>query len=289
MAMAGCASLRGAPLPIIPVKTNVNIAQEFTIFSALGAFRNADAKTRNGMNQKQYRDMVVAIYLNAIDARYQEFRTNISGEGRGAKIGADLAVIGLSTGASLIEKSATDLSAIAAAFAGGRGAVEKNLYFDRTLPALLAAMDSERAKVRTTIVINLRKDENEYPLEMAFGDVASYEAAASIDRAIDVVTAKASAERQIQTVALDAVISACSVPEDLVEGRSTIKDVTRRLVDAKKLQSLQKLAEMVGATSDSSDVSAVGLAIREKLRSHPCSKSELDTLVNKISQAKLED
>ena len=75
------------------------------------------------MFPQQYRDLVISVYLNAVDARYLQFRQSVGSEGRGGAIGADLAVIALTTGASVIEKSATELSAAAAAFAGGKATI----------------------------------------------------------------------------------------------------------------------------------------------------------------------
>lgn len=279
--LAGCASLDGAD-PIIPVNQSVRIAASYSIDDAITNFRSTDATKRNNMTPLRYRDLVIAVYLNAIDARYFEFRHRLSGEGRGGTIGADIGIIGLTTAASLIEKSATDLSAVAAAVAGSKGSVDKNLYFDRTLPAILASMDAERAKVRTQIVSNMKLNEIEYPLEVAFGNLAAYELSASIDRAIDSITADASAARKIETIALDKVVKTCAKPADLTDGRQKIAGLVTKLVTAADLTSLQELAGLVGANDKLSPALEQGNSIREKLRSGPCTTSELDELVQSI-------
>lgn len=282
VSLNGCASLNGAPEPIIPVSNSVKLAQGHDIEKAIRNIHSANAADRLNLGKQQYRDMVVAVYLNAIDARYQEFRGLLSGEGRGGAIGADLGIIGLTTAASLVEKSAGDLSAIAAAVAGGKGTVDKNLYFERTLPAILAAMDAERAKVRKHIVTSMRKNESEYPLEVAFGDLAAYESSASIDRAIDAITSSAAASRAIETVELEKVIKTCAKPEDLRSGHASISRLISELETKNDLASLEALAAMTETDTTGATGLPQGNAIREKLRSHPCTAAELDGLIASI-------
>lgn len=280
--LGGCAALDGAPQPIMPVSKSVTLAQGYDVEKSIRNIHSATASDRLNLTKQQYRDMVVAVYLNAIDARYHEFRSLISGQGRGGAIGADLGVIGLTTAASLIEKSAGDLSAIAAAVAGSKGSFDKNLYFERTMPAILASMDAERAKVRKHIVTNMRKNESEYPLEVAFGDLAAYEASASIDRAIDAITSSASASRAIETVALENVIKTCAKPEDLRAGRGSVAKLISDLVTKDDLGSLKALAVMTETESNGATALDQGNAIREKLRSHPCTAAELDGMIRSI-------
>lgn len=283
--LAGCASLDGAPQPIIPVVDNLKVLQNHGIEKAIQNFHGDDA-ARDTLNKRQYRDMVIAIYLNAIDARYQEFRRLISGEGRGGAIGADLGIIGLSTAATLFERSASDLSAVSAALAGGKGTVDKALYFDRALPAIMASMDKERAKVRKHIVSSMRNNESDYPLEVAFGDLAAYEAAASIDRAIDSITTDAAAGREIETVALENVIQACRNPDDLREEFKTIAGILSKQVSDKKPENIRKIAEAEGIKLDETDgVSASDLRheLLDRLAEKFCNKSDATVFINRNS------
>jgi hypothetical protein len=283
LSIAGCASLEGAPKAIIPVSKSLDILKDHDVQNAILKFHGA-AGDRHNLDQRQYRDMVIALYLNAIDARYNEFRKDISGEGRGGAIGADAAVVGLTTMATLVEKSATDLSAVAAAFAGGKGTVDKNLYFDRALPAILAAMDAERAKVRKHIVASMRNSEKDYPLEVAFGDLAAYEASASIDRAIDSITAAAAAGRAIETVALENVVQACATPVDLAAENARVFKVVTSLSTgpSPNVDALKKLASFIGADSKSAKADELEDAIADRLISYPCSKEGMDNLIAKI-------
>jgi hypothetical protein len=284
-ATSGCASLDGAPKPIMSVADSVRIAQRHKISVAIENFHGASNTKRNSLSPLRYRNMIVAVYLNAIDARYQQFRKHISGEGRGVAIGTDLAVIGLTTGASLIEKSSKDLAAIAAAFAGGKGTIDKNLYFERTMPAILAAMDAERAKVRAGIVANLKKDVSEYPIETAFGDIAAYEAAATIDRAIDMITAQASKAREIQTVSLDSVVRACSKPVNLEVNRRRLAKFADSLAATNKVEELKTLAGMTDVPVEALGTATaqdIAFAIQDSLRDGPCTVAELDEIINEI-------
>jgi hypothetical protein len=74
---------------------------------------------------------------------------------------------------------------------GARAAVSRELYFDRIIPAIIAVMDAEHRRIRRLIMANLRTSAEEYPLAAALSDVWSYEAAGSLDRAIEILTREA--------------------------------------------------------------------------------------------------
>ncbi len=278
----GCAALGGAPAPIIPVKDSVGLVSAYKLDEAIKAFRAADDASRGDMTPQEYRDMVVAVYLAAIDARYLEFRRAVSSQGRGGALGADLAVLGLTTGATVINGAATELSAAAAAVAGGKAVVDKNVYFDKALPALLAAMDAERAKARTQIVLNLRKDANAYPLETAFGDIAAYESAASLDRAVDVITTNASEQRATERQRYENAVSACDGEEDVVTQRQRIMKFVSSLVTVGNVAGLDSMAKLMGLAGGS-DATTLRTAIRRDIIANYCSTKKLDDLIVAIA------
>lgn len=232
------------------------------------------------MDQRQYRDMVVQTNMGAIDARYADFRAQLSSEGRGSSFGFDVAVLGLTTGAAIAKKMiASRLSAAAALFAGTKFAVDKNLYFEKTLPAIVAAMDTARLKVKTRIAENLKKSAADYPLQTAFSDLSDLEITPSIDVAVGEVVAAASSTRSEAEKTYNLAKEACSTGEDRVAGNSRIFRFAKGLASANKRTELDGLATIAGVKDVTGTPADVLQRIRDRLVSDICSNKELDAII----------
>ncbi|WP_285017959.1 hypothetical protein [Novosphingobium sp. fls2-241-R2A-195] len=185
---AACASIDGAPKPVIDLRSTAEIPEEYKVATVTEAIGDE----LDTAKAKRWRNRTIAIYMAAMDARYGEFRKALAGESKGWNAGLDISVLGISSLGAVAKKSSNELAALAAFLSGTRNSLNKELYFDRTLPALIATMDASRTRVRSTIMGRMRDDISQYPMELAFSDLASYELSASIDAAIQQVTADAS-------------------------------------------------------------------------------------------------
>lgn len=196
MSLGACASFQAHPEPVLNTTALVASAN-FNIPGTLIAFGAPEGndQPRAGLSRKEYRNMVVGTLMMAADSRYLQFRRRLASESRGSSLLLDIGILGLSGGASLAsEATANALAAGAAGLTGTRAAVSRDVYFDRTIPAMIGIMDAERTRLRTAIMVNLLKPADDYPLAIALSDVAAYENAASLDGAIEILTREA-AER----------------------------------------------------------------------------------------------
>lgn len=197
--LGACASFQAHPQPVLETSALIASAN-FNIPDALTAFGDEEGANdrRSGLSRREFRNMVVGTLLMAADARYLQFRRRLAAEARGSSLLLDIGILGLSNGASIAgESTANALAAGAAGLTGTRAAVSRDVYFDRTIPAMIGIMDAQRTQMRTGIMTSLRRPADEYPLAIALSDVASYEAAASLDGAIEILTREA-AERSEQ-------------------------------------------------------------------------------------------
>ena len=192
---------------------------------------------RNNLSQQDYRNYVIGVYLMAADQRFNDFRRHLSTQSRGSNFGLDLGILGSAGGASIAtgQRTANILSAIAAGVTGTRAALNRDVFFDRTLPALFAAMDSTRTEIRTTIMLNMRRSAADYPLPVALADLANYENAGSLDGAVQRVTAEAvrradEAQRNYDTIQHVAAI----IPPEAVPLVRQISDNITRLMNQGK-------------------------------------------------------
>ena len=188
LTVGGCASFNAMPRPVLDIDKTVALAQStYGIETALANFTTAPDK-------KAYRNRVILYHLAAADLRYLEFRTALSREVKGSNLGLDMAVLGLTGVGAIANSAANELSAAASALTGTRAAINRELYFQQTLPALIASMDASRMKLKIEIVKRMQLPVADYPLEQAFTDVIAYQMSASLDGAIQSVTVAAAAD-----------------------------------------------------------------------------------------------
>ena len=276
--LGGCATIEGAPRRVIDADQSVALLSEYAMTTAIREFHSTKTDARHGMGREQYRDMVVALYVNAIDARYYDFRSRISGERRELDSGIDIAVLTLTNAiTAAATHHARDLAAIASTFGGAGAALNRDLFFDRALPALLSAMDTGRLRILARIQQNLGRNAAQYPLATAFADLSAYEMAGSLDRALEEVNAQVSQARQEAQAAYDSAVHVCISTEDVSDNRGAISDWIAASTTA--ITDIQRLGAFMGVTvTDPANRDQWNTAIGTKIRTDYCTNQELDTL-----------
>ncbi|MEP4892263.1 MAG: hypothetical protein ABJV04_19790 [Aliiglaciecola sp.] len=148
-------------------------------------------------NQRVYRNKVVYGRMLAIDMQFQIFKQEMYGEGVKTTLSLDVAGVLVGGAGSVVTNADASkiLSALSGGIAGTSTAINKNLYFEKTLPALIALMDAERLKVRAGIFEGLSQDTDVYPLGQALSELETYLEVGSIPGAIASLTAVAGAEK----------------------------------------------------------------------------------------------
>jgi len=254
LVLSACASFDGQPEPVIsPLKATALIeGQDPSTVIAHMSHLGADERTL-------YRNRVVAGHLLAMDARYYQFRRDLSRNVKGGNIGFELATIGTTGVASLWAKGADELAAVATALAGGRATVNRELYFEKTLPALLSLMDSKMLTVRSDILKGLSQSEDRYTIEEAFTDLWRYQSAASIDGAIQQAAAAAAEEAKAANIDYSKAVTFCRATNELADRRRAIQiaveeheiaaesDPAKAVDSRKKIQAAAIAAGMSGA------------------------------------------
>lgn len=280
--LVGCASFSGRPEPVTPVKQILAVTQDFPRTKAILRGSLPNDSDRGGLPRRQWRDMVVDIYVHAADARYRAFLAQLSRQTKGVNLGHDLLIIGLSGGASIAGKStANALSAAVAGLAGSRASISKELYFEKTLPALIAGMESARLKQKIMIYTKLRtEDVNSYPLGVALSDVDSYEASASLDAGIAQVTAAATAAAAEEQRKLDPLYIAPVATEQAIGLIRKIKQKLALWVSNDDKTKLNAAASVI-AIGPKDDLEAQAFAITTYLGEHN-SAFELNDFIARV-------
>jgi hypothetical protein len=118
--------------------------------------------------------------LHAIDLNFVAFEQALYAQGVGSGIGADWLVLALTGIGSVAGSAANALSAAAAGVTGARASFDKNVMFEKTLPALLAQMVAKRKAVLVEIRQGQAQDVETYSLLMGLSHLEDYYFAGTI-------------------------------------------------------------------------------------------------------------
>ena len=213
LVISGCVATSGFPERPEPINEKLVSLQGKYFLPSKDVLAEYDQMEESG--KRSYRDKVIHGRLLALDMQYGSFKQAIYEEGVSANLTIDTlgVVIGAAGAAVTGSDGSRVLSALSGGISGTGTAINKNLYYERTLPALLALMDAKRDEIRAEILAGMTLDHIAYPLGRALTDLERYLQAGSIPGAIsEVLTTagetKANAEAQISIVRADAFVNA---------------------------------------------------------------------------------
>jgi hypothetical protein len=142
------------------------------------------------------RNRIISAKLVLIDLNYSSFITNSSFQKQTLDTVTDVVLLGLSIGATAVGGAPTKtlLSAIATGVAGSKLAVDKNFYYEKTISALVAAMNAQRKTALIPIQEGLTQGTDRYPLTRALSDLDNYYLAGTFVGALQAIQADAGAK-----------------------------------------------------------------------------------------------
>jgi hypothetical protein len=153
--------------------------------------RDGYNEAKSEAERRKIRDQIVGGRIEAVDKVFGELERTLFQSGVTMNIGADWAVLGLNAAASVVGGAGTKaaLAATSGGIVGAKGSVDKNLFYEKTMPVLLSEMRASRKAVLARIRAGLTLDTNDYSLTAALSDVAEYFSTGSIPGAIAAVSA----------------------------------------------------------------------------------------------------
>lgn len=254
LVVSGCAAVHGAPDPVIETEPAIAGLATYLDSSALTKFYAVSDDDRGGLSKRQWRDVVIDAHIQASNLRFRDFKQELSSQGTGFGIAADWAVLGLSAAGAVASGGITNaLSAASAGLVGARASVNKEAYYDKTLPALIAAMEANRKAMLLQIrTAQKNNDESGYSLSAAIGDLILYEDAGSLQSAVGQITTSATN----QSTATDKEIATLfqAVPVTAATQAKKMKPInyvfSLDLTKPEGRDTLRKIAEAIGAKQD---------------------------------------
>jgi hypothetical protein len=184
--LAGCAGIRGVQQQVTLDDLTRGVCptpEELTAFSS------SDATARGGLTSGAYRDKIIGQCIIAADRKFADFTGDLRTESTSVKLGVDLATLTLA-GLGAVGNGAKDMAAATTGLIGAGAAVDKDVYFDKTLPALVSAMNVSRNE----ILAKIQKAQHDDPTGAAYSmanaahDIWDYQNASNLDNAIKQLT-----------------------------------------------------------------------------------------------------
>jgi len=232
----GCASnLRPNP-PITMDPGGGNPRYKVTDFEADQKLYRTAVEADHVEVASQIRNRIIFRVRGEIQANYNEFKLRFFENRAKFDTASDWAELALSGAATIVagERSKTILAAVLTAAKGGRLSVEKNWFREKTTETLISAMQAERDKRWTIIVLKLGADANSYSLDEAWGDLVDFFYAGTLESALSSIAAKTGQQAQESKVE----------KEDAEKNRA--EKITLKSATAEEVESVEGMTDQMG-------------------------------------------
>ncbi len=195
----------------------------------------ADEATRT-----KARNKVIDGFLVLTDLHYASFVKGFSSRRKDFDTTADVAVLGLSGAGAVLDPSSTTriLAAISGGITGTKATVEKNYFYEKTIPVLIASMNARREETLTAILEGRGMSDDDYSLAAAWSDLSRYYFAGTFDGALQSIQVDAG-ERQSK--AESANIAARVVVTNPDPAARIVRDSVRRWLSSNPTARMNEL------------------------------------------------
>lgn len=201
LALGGCASLEGYPKD--PENTSATMTNLKPAFDGTDEAAYYKAASDDG-TRTPLRDAIVTSRLRGYDIEFSGFERELLGYSNSLNVGSDLVGLALGGLTSTVGNAGTKaaLGAATTGVLGANSAIDKDLYYQKTIPALIAQMEANRSKALLVIIQGLKLPNSQYPLEAALNDLDAYRDAGSIPDAVASITQSAANAQQAANKAI---------------------------------------------------------------------------------------
>jgi hypothetical protein len=190
--LGGCtAALKGSPDPIMDPDVQLKALEPYLAPAIEDGYR----QELDPAKKRVLRDEIIDRRIQAQDIKYDTFERAIYREGVTGNILLDWATLGLSGAIATVGGAGLKaaLGAMSGGLIGAKAAVDRNAFFEQSVPAIIAQMNAQRLTVLVRIRDGQTKDTVEYPLDRALADLRDYARAGALAGALEGITENAGA------------------------------------------------------------------------------------------------
>jgi len=205
LGVTGCGGFRAFPESPFDTSGQLN--------SAKFAFEEATFKQYynegNSTKRVRLRNRIINAQIRAYDIKFGEYEQNLFQLGIGLGVGTNWASLALSGLTATVGGTTTKAAfgAINAGIVGAKGALDKHLFMEKTLPVILTEISSQRAEILLQIRIGLLESDSKYSLDQGLSDMQRYKRAGSIASALNGIVASSGSKLKNSTDKLSTLIT----------------------------------------------------------------------------------
>ena len=147
-------------------------------------------KDKSAAERQALRDKIVYGRMHVYDVEFSLFVRAVSANNNYLSVGSDLTALAFGGLAATTGDAATKsaLAAVSSGVLAANGAVNKDLFYQKTIPAMVAQMEADRTKAEAGILQGLGRTDAEYPLARAQLDLDALNDAGSLNAAVVTIT-----------------------------------------------------------------------------------------------------
>lgn len=201
--IAGCSTIRygGAPEPSFDVNKDLEqLAKQFEPADSISKFYNNKNPTVDDRNE------FITGRITMMNIRYIQFVRQLTTDQQLLDTAAAMLVLGMNiAGASFAAAGTkTVLAAVSAGLTGSKEAIDKNYFFDKTIPALVGQMNADRKKALIPLLAGANTTTlKEYSFAQAVTDLHNYYFAGTFAGAIQSIQADAAIKESKADIDID--------------------------------------------------------------------------------------
>lgn len=194
VAMTGCTTMWSGGAPKQSFNANKDIkalAKHFEQATQIDQFYDIDSEDKE--TQRKQRDEFITGRMVLVDLRYIQFIQGLTRERQLLDSASDFLIMSLNLAGAGAAGATTKtvLASIAAGLGGTKVIIDRDFFYQKTVPALIAAMNAQRAAARVPLMKGLQQDIDTYRFHTAVTDVRSYYEAGTFVAALIAIQADA--------------------------------------------------------------------------------------------------
>jgi hypothetical protein len=203
------------------------------------AFTSTEVKSLVEASDDTARNKIMNRAVAVIDLYFFDFARQLSANRQDGNALAEGSILGLNVAGTLTKglTAKTNLAAAGALIAGGSGIIDKNYFYEKTVPALVSMMEAGRIAKLSKIQEAQNLDIAAYNGSRALADLEEYFAAGTVSQAIALVVAKSEDTKQealinkLQPIGADqkvrrkSIAAAISKMTDITKGNAALANL----------------------------------------------------------------
>jgi hypothetical protein len=239
--LTGCSSTRkpGFPRQSYNEKAQIKaLEKEFEKPKLISDYYKLCAKANVTEEEKRAaRNRIVDGRIALINLNYNQFVGQFASTKQTIDFSTEIAELGVNLATTVVggESAKTVLGAVSSGITGAKLAVDKNFFFEKTVPVLVSSMNAQRKESLAPILKGMKQNTDDYPLTQALSDLDGYYFAGTFLGALQTIQAESGAKEEKAQAKINFIRNPDFASESAQVRISALLDKMEKLTDAQAL------------------------------------------------------